>query len=83
MFSNVARLSQSIHVQACVNDYKYCYTFEIFCRYGLIMPDKTKKRPIFEASRNVFGNDDDSDDENKSISFTKQKKQVSLKILYY
>lgn len=27
------------------------------------MPDKSKQNPVFQASRNVFGNDSDSDDE--------------------
>lgn len=33
------------------------------CRYGLILPDKAKaSQPTFQASRNVFGDDSDSDD---------------------
>ncbi|KAF9421583.1 hypothetical protein HW555_002516 [Spodoptera exigua] len=34
-------------------------------KYGLILADKSKPKPTFQASRNVFGNDSDSDDESK------------------
>ncbi|XP_022821886.1 nuclear speckle splicing regulatory protein 1 isoform X1 [Spodoptera litura] len=34
-------------------------------KYGLILSDKSKPKPTFQASRNVFGNDSDSDDESK------------------
>lgn len=39
----------------------------VFCfRYGLILPGKEKPKPLtFQASRNVFGNDSDSDDETR------------------
>ncbi|CAB3239944.1 unnamed protein product [Arctia plantaginis] len=32
-------------------------------KYGLIVPDKGKVKPVFQASRNVFGNDSDSEEE--------------------
>ncbi|XP_063395210.1 nuclear speckle splicing regulatory protein 1 [Cydia fagiglandana] len=36
-------------------------------KYGLILPDKGKpNKPIFEASRNVFGNDSESDDDSNN-----------------
>lgn len=35
----------------------------IICRYGLVLPEKGKKGPTFQASRNVFGDDSDSDKE--------------------
>ncbi|RVE40582.1 hypothetical protein evm_014768 [Chilo suppressalis] len=32
--------------------------------YGLIVPDKTKhQNPVFQASRNIFGNDSESEDD--------------------
>lgn len=34
-------------------------------KYGLILSDKGKPKPTFQASRNVFGNDSDSDEESK------------------
>lgn len=35
-------------------------------RYGLILPGKDKPKPLtFQVSHNVFGNDSDSDDENR------------------
>ncbi|XP_061708810.1 nuclear speckle splicing regulatory protein 1 isoform X2 [Cydia pomonella] len=35
--------------------------------YGLILPDKNKpNKPIFKASRNVFGNDSESDDDSNN-----------------
>ncbi|GBP11771.1 Nuclear speckle splicing regulatory protein 1 [Eumeta japonica] len=41
-------------------------TGQALFRYGLILPEKTKKStPVFQASRNVFGHDSDSDNENK------------------
>ncbi|XP_026759178.2 nuclear speckle splicing regulatory protein 1 [Galleria mellonella] len=33
-------------------------------QYGLILPEKVKKQPVFQATRNVFGDDSESDEEN-------------------
>ncbi|KAM3967518.1 uncharacterized protein ACR2FA_010402 [Aphomia sociella] len=45
-------------------------------QYGLILPEKTKQQqPVFQASRNVFGNDSESDEEN-------DKKPIQLKPSY-
>ncbi|XP_021187320.3 nuclear speckle splicing regulatory protein 1 [Helicoverpa armigera] len=34
-------------------------------KYGLILSDKGKPKPTFQASRNVFGNDSDSEEDSK------------------
>ncbi|CAG9796639.1 unnamed protein product [Diatraea saccharalis] len=40
------------------------YIILYFFRYGLIVSDKVKlQHPVFQASRNVFGNDSESDEE--------------------
>lgn len=39
--------------------------FYLCYRYGLILSDKSKPKPTFQASRNVFGNDSESEDESK------------------
>lgn len=47
----------------------YVPTLLICFRYGLILPDKVKNQPVFKASSNVFGNEDDSEDEVEKKQF--------------
>lgn len=44
--------------------YKFKVIKFFFCRYGLIVRENSKPKPLaFEVSRNVFGSDADSDDD--------------------
>lgn len=50
-------------------------------RYGLILPDKFKKMPIFEATKNVFGNDDSDEETSKApipMDSTNTKRQAKI-----
>ncbi|XP_059050435.1 nuclear speckle splicing regulatory protein 1-like [Achroia grisella] len=46
--------------------------------YGLILPEKQRKQPVFQATRNVFGGDSESDEEtNKKLALLRPSHNVN------